>query len=275
MKNDNVRSIEEESAERIEKLRGSPLRRLYHAVSDRLNLGVLGRQRLKLLAFVWGYAPLLADKAIPFADRWRLLGRFLKVDWFVPHGHLPAEIAHIASVLAARPARGGECMVEAGCWQGGSSAKFSILCARFGYRLRIYDSFQGVEPVAPGSGEWEGWSGQYASPENVLRDHLQRFGEPDVVSIHPGWFADTLAREPVPDPVALAYIDCDLGKGTKEVLRGVMPALAEGGVVLTQDFHIGPVRDVLTSEDTWRDLGVAYPTIALRKGAYLAQIHWP
>jgi O-methyltransferase len=235
----------------------------------------LVRQRLKMLWFVWGYAPLLVLGRLPLSTRLRLVARFLRVDWNVLHCHFPSETSTIARELASRPARPGEIVVEAGCWQGGSSAKFSLLCRALGLRLHIYDSFEGVEALDPGehADEWD-FAGQYASPESRLRQNLETFGAPEVCEIHKGWFSDTLGAHPVPHPVRLAYIDCDLAKGTREALEGVMPSLAEDGCIVSQDFHIDPVRRLLLDPATWRELG--RPEFAVRpRGVFLATVHFP
>ncbi len=116
------------------------------------------------------------------------------------------------------------------------------------------------------------FSGSFRASADVLQRNLARFGEPDVCAIHPGWFADTLAHTPVPAPVKLAYIDCDLAKGTIEVLRGVLPSLAEDGTVFSQDCHIPCVFDVLSDAATWTALGQPAPRIE-RLGPQLARIH--
>jgi hypothetical protein len=232
------------------------------------------RQRFKLLYFVWGYSGLLRIASIPWRERLRLLRRFLVIDWSVLHAHAPAEISEIACILAERPARAGEVIVEAGCWQGGSSTKFSILCSLLGYDLHIYDSFEGVETLSPEAqaNEWE-FAGQYASPEGRLRENLARFGEPSRCSIHPGWFSETLAREAPSQPVRVAYIDCDLAKGTFEALQGVTRALVADGVVFSQDYHIDPVRRLLWDPTTWQRLGIPAPEISVH-GTFLASLRF-
>ena len=233
------------------------------------------RQRLKLLYYVWGYAGLLTVPGLRARDRVRLLGRFLRIDWNIVHAHLPSEVVTIARALSERPARPGEVMVEAGCWQGGSSAKFSLLCELLGYELWIHDSFEGVERLSAEdqAHEWD-FAGQYASSQERLREHLRRYGAPDVCHIRAGWFSDTLATKPFPRPVRVVWIDCDLGKGTLEVLRGVTPSLVDDGWIFSQDFHIEPVRRVLQDPTTWRELGRGDPEIR-RLGLFLASVRFP
>ena len=235
----------------------------------------LDRQRVKLLYFVPGYWPLLRLPALSVVARLKLLARFIRIDWNVLHSHQPSEIASVCAVLAQRPARRGEVMVEAGCWNGGASAKFSLVCELYGYRLHIYDSFEGVEPMtAEAKQRGYDFSGEYVASEATLRATLQRFGAPDVCSIHMGWFAATLARSPVADVVRLAFIDCDSAKGTEEVLLGVVPSLASDGVVFSQDFHIAPVRDLLLDPRTWERYGRGGPSIERLRG-HLAMLRLP
>jgi hypothetical protein len=66
-----------------------------------------------------------------------------------------------------------------------------------------------------------------------------------VVTIVEGWFADTFGADRVPDRVRVVLIDCDLAKGTAEVLDGVGGRLADDARVFTQDFHIPEVRSAI------------------------------
>jgi O-methyltransferase len=165
-------------------------------------------QRIKLLWYIWGYWPILFLKNASLANKLRLLRKFLRVDWYVPHEHQPCEIASITRVIAERRSRNGEAMVEAGCYKGGSSCKFSIVCSMFGYRLHIYDSFEGVEELSPEirAKDYD-YSGQYAAAESEVRENLQKYGDISVCMIHKGWFCDTIARNPVTVPFRVVYID--------------------------------------------------------------------
>jgi len=220
------------------------------------------RQRLKLGWLGWGYWGLLFLKAFSLHDRIRLIWRFLTIDWHVLHGHWPSEITLVSRALADRVRREDEAVVEAGCWHGGSSAKFSILCKMLGYRLHIYDSFEGVGDLTDEdrANEWD-YEGQYASPESVLHENLRRYGEESICSIYKGWFSNTLARGMTPARVKLSYIDCDIAKGTRDALDGIVPSLVSDGWIFSQDFHIEPVRRLLCEEASWQKLDKGMPTI--------------
>ena len=246
--------------------RGESLARRFHRwytrwIAPRI-LREINRQRLKLIWFVWGYWPLLSIKTLRIVDRIRMLAHFILIDWNVLHSHRPSEIASVCKALTERQARHDEVMVEAGCWQGGSSAKFSVVCKMLGYKLHVYDSFEGVEEMSSEEKQKSyDFSGEYSANESVLRGNLKRYGEISVCSIHKGWFAETLAVTPVVAPIRVVYIDCDLAKGTQEVLIGVMPSLVRDGWIFSQDFHIKPVRDLLYDTDTWKRFGRGIPSI--------------
>ena len=239
------------------------LERAVHAVYKRVVVPFVGdpltRQRFKLLWFVPGYwALIVARSRLSLAQRLRLFVQFLRIDWHILHAHTPYEITCIVVALSQSHSQSGRAFVEAGCWQGGSSAKLSILCELLGLELHVYDSFQGVEHVPRIPGEWD-YSGEYATPETTVRDNVARFGEKSVVTYWPGWFAETLAKCPLKLPVAAAYIDCDIAKGTHEALLGIVPSLVPHGVIFSQDYHIRSVRALLEDHVTWEGLGVPVP----------------
>jgi O-methyltransferase len=153
-------------------------------------------------------------------------------------------------------------MVEAGCWQGGSSAKFSIVCKLLGYRLHIYDSFEGVPPLTEEEKqESTDFSFQYAADENRVRSNLRKYGELDVCVMHKGRFSETLGSTPHEQPVRVAFIDCDTARGTREVVQGVGEKLVDDAVIYSQDFHIGPVARLLFSDELWKALGCGVPRL--------------
>lgn len=249
----NTRAHDESHATRV-------LRRLYQRwIRSRVRDPLL-KQRLKLMWFVWGYRHVLGMREVSVVNRLRLIARFVRVDWNIEHAHTPEEIAHVCLAIGARRARRGEVVVEAGCWLGGSSAKFSIACRMFGYELRVYDSFAGVERLTSDEiGGGFDFSGTYVASENLVRSNVARFGVAEVCSFHPGWFAETLARTPLTVPVRVAYIDCDLAKGTREALAGIVPVLSLDGAIFSQDYHIEPVSTLLAHEATWQPYSKGLP----------------
>lgn len=209
------------------------------------------RQRLKMLYDIWFYLPLLQAATLPFGKRVGLILKFMRIDWNVLIGSKPAEVVPVLLDLMSRRANPGEVFIEAGCWKGGSTSKFSLACRELGYKVQVFDSFQGVKE----------WHYLFAAQQDLVEHNITKYGDISVCSFHPGWFADTLAKHPVTVPVRMVYIDCDVPIGTKEALAGVLPALVKDGVVYTQDYHLDDVKQVLNDPKTWSEFGVAMPTI--------------
>lgn len=244
-----------------------------NSIRSRINNEIV-LQRLKMIWFIWGYIPILFSNSFSIIQRLGLLVRFLIIDWNILHSHKPCEITKVFTALGTRRAMPGEVMIEAGCWKGGSSAKFSILCETLGYKLLIYDSFQGVEPLSRREmeGEYE-YSGEYKASLQEVTKNIQSFGAMDVCQLIEGWFSDTIASIPVHSPVRLVFIDCDLAKGTFEVLQGVIPNLVGDAIIITQDYHIKSIRELLHSSSTWMNLQMPFPNIHKECGN-LASLSW-
>jgi O-methyltransferase len=250
------------------------VRRLYvRYVRPHIRREITG-QRLKLAWFIWGYWPLFTIRNVSIWNKLRLFSRFVVIDWHVVHGHEPSDIALVCKALAERRSRRGEALLEAGCFNGGSSAKFSLICALLGYELCVYDSFEGVEPMsAEAKRDSYDFSGEYAAAEESVRANVAAYGEPSVCSFVKGWFSDTLAKGGVGHGVRVAYIDCDVAKGTREALQGIVPALVDGGCIFSEDFYLTPVVSLLVDPSTWRGLGRDLPTIT-RVGRKIALIRF-
>jgi hypothetical protein len=212
----------------------------------------ISQQRLKLSYYIWGYYPLFKIRTLSLVDKLKLLIRYLIIDWNVEHCHSPFEISMVCYELANRYARPGEIFLEAGCWKGGASSKFSIICKMLGYVCHIYDSFEGVE-ITEHIGKLEGYdySGEYCASENTVRKNIRQYGQAEACMIHKGWFCDTLATGPVSSRIKVAFIDCDLAKGTKEALMGIVPSLVDDGCIFSQDYHIISVQKLLNNQYTW------------------------
>lgn len=234
----------------------SIIKKLYVLLIKSLLGEELNQQRFKLIWFIWGYFPLFKIKQFTLGQKLNLLKKFLKVDWFVLHGHRPQEICEVAKVFALRKALPGEIMIEAGTYNGGSAAKFSFLCEMQGYTLHIFDSFEGVEPLSPElyNIEWD-FAGEYAATEEYVWNNLKKYGAPEVCKTIKGWYSNTMNSLNVKDPVRVVYIDCDLAKGTKECLDAIAPKLTKDAVIFSQDYQFPTVRALLNDSNTWLPYG--------------------
>ena len=220
----------------------------------------MSQQRVKLVLWdVFSYFKLFGLHNMTFSKKFSIVWKCILTDWNVPHAHKPIEIIPILIEISERKGNGMEVFVEAGCWLGGSTIKFSLLCEAFNYPLHVFDSFAGVEFNAESSEEESRFFGEYVGPLDQVRNNVKTFGCLEVCTFHKGWFEDTM-RE-VQFPVRLAYIDCDLSKGTKEVLSVVVPNLSKDGIVYTQDYQITSLRKMLHETSTWTNLNLPVPTV--------------
>src|SRR5436190_1471594 len=82
------------------------------------------RQRLKLIYDIWWYCPLLRFRGLRWRERINLIWNLIRIDWFILHASKPAEVVPVLVDLMSRRARSNEVFVEAGCWNGGTTARW-------------------------------------------------------------------------------------------------------------------------------------------------------
>jgi O-methyltransferase len=160
------------------------------------------------------------------------------------------------------------CVVEAGCYKGGGTAKFSIGAKAAGRRLVIFDSFQGIPPNDEEhdttiygedlTGAFAG--GTFAGTLDEVRSNVGKYGEIDVCEFVEGWFEDTLPG--FAEPIAAAYIDADLASSTRTCLKYIYPLMVPGGILHSHDGNMPLVVDVFDDDAFWKtELGCRKPQI--------------
>ncbi len=211
---------------------------------------------------------------ISAADRVRFIRRILEVHRKVDCPHTNAEILAFVTRIFELGPNMEAAFVEAGCFKGGSSAKFSIACAMVGRQLILCDSFQGIPSNSEEHGKTifgsdaEFPEGSYVGTLDEVKRNIKTYGEIGVCEFIEGFFDETL-----PDfdrPVAAAYIDVDLASSTRSCIRYLYPNIQKGGYILSQDGHLPLVIKTFEDETLWQDeLGVPKPEI---KGLWKSKI---
>jgi len=152
------------------------------------------------------------------------------------------------------------CVVEAGVFNGVSSAKFSLVVKKLKRALYLFDSFEGL----PDNDEQhqenimgkniKGWfsSGAFGGNYHRFVKTLQICGEYGVCHIRKGWFEDTLPC--FKEPVVAAYLDCDLASSTRTCLQNIYPLLVPGGFIVSQDGDFPLVIDVFRDNVMWKEI---------------------
>lgn len=203
---------------------------------------------------------------VPFRERWRLMRRFALISRRVSCAHTQSEMIAVARSIFELPPDTPACIVEAGCYRGGSGAKLSLCAALTGRTLYLFDSFQGIPP----NDEEQLWCGtrrvvfqpgEYAGSLEEVRDNIARFGAVDCCRFVRGWFSDTMPG--FAEPVGVAFVDVDLVSSTRDCMRHLFPRLVPRGAIYSQDAHLSEVASLLTDREFWRnEVGVVAPQTA-------------
>lgn len=201
-----------------------------------------------------------------FGDRWRILRRFYETTLGVDCAHTQDEMLRFAANILRVPAGVEGCVVEAGCFKGRGTAKFSVAAKLAGRRLLVFDSFEGL-PVNSEQhrdsifGERPDFSaGRYLGALEEVQHNVAVFGEPQVCEYLKGWFEQTMPG--FSEPVVAAYLDVDLVSSTKTCLKHLYPLLQPGGYLYCQDAHLPLIIELLNDAEFWlREVGCDKPAI--------------
>ena len=199
--------------------------------------------------------------------RENLLRQFRAVDRNLGSVHAEREMLIMTDFLLTTKVPG--CIVECGCFKGGSSAKLSLVAAATGRKLYICDSFQGLPAIHEGDGDFSltatgqayGFhEGQYAASMDLVRNNITQWGNISVCTLVPGFFCDSLPglkTEP-----AFIFADADLIQSTRDVLRHLWPALAVGGRFYSHDTnHTEFVEGIMDNGFWTREIGEPAPVM--------------
>lgn len=165
-----------------------------------------------------------------------------------------------APLLAHRPAG---VLVEAGCYQGVSTARLSHLAEVLDTQLVVFDSFEGLpvhserHRVTITGRPVRGWflPGALAATLDEAQVTVKEHGVPERVDWMPGWFVDTMPGFNL--PVAGAFLDVDLAGSTRTCLDHLWPLLTDRGVIVSQDGHLPLVVDEI---HRWADTADPRPS---------------
>ncbi|MGE4278645.1 MAG: class I SAM-dependent methyltransferase [Magnetospirillum sp.] len=115
------------------------------------------------------------------------------------------------------------------------------LAARAGQRVHGFDSFEGLP---------QSWG---AEPAGVLTTGAQLPPVADNVTLHAGWFSDTLAPflASHAGPVRLVNIDSDIYASAREVLFALAPRLVPGSILVFDEL----IGNRTWAEDEFKALG--------------------
>jgi hypothetical protein len=207
------------------------------------------------------------DQPLPGSAILSIAPRFMWNSRRVQTASRYAEHLAIASHAIGVPAATEGCVIECGCFKGGSTVNLSLAAALTGRELHVFDSFEGLP--APTNGDAENFlhhdritntyeSGMYAGTLEEVRENVRRYGALDVCSFHKGWFEDTLPG--LSTPCVTAFVDVDLRHSLETCVRAIWPVLTEGGALFVHEARHHEIASLFFDSAWWeRELGVQAP----------------
>jgi len=141
----------------------------------------------------------------------------------------PEELFTIAHHLYVMKSYGAEgALAEFGCYKGYSTAMLSYACGLLGIPMHVFDSFAGLPPSAHTY-----QVGQFAGSLDEVKSHVARYGSPEVVTFHKGFFSETLPSLDVARFITL-WMDVDLEASAQDVMT-VFDRVDPRGAIFTHE----------------------------------------
>jgi O-methyltransferase len=189
----------------------------------------------------------------------RLVRKFRRNTRAIPTASHYLEHLVIATRILEFPASIDGCVVECGAYKGGSAANLSLVCGLTGRSLEVFDSFSGLPEPTEGDrahvvldrlqkhiyrrGDWRG-------SFDEARENIARYGDASVVTLHAGYFEDTLPE--FEKGCIAAFVDVDLVASLKTCLTHLWPLLLDGGCLFTHEARHLEMADVFFDRAWWR-----------------------
>ena len=203
---------------------------------------------------------------LSFKSKLRIVKQLYLISLNIDSPHTQGEIlSFMSAVFNLSPANAGV-IVEAGCFKGGSTAKFSIAAEIKNRKLVVFDSFQGMpenyeQHIKDINGRSVGFAqGGYCGNLEEVKRNVQRFGKIKNCKFIPGWFDETMPNFKA--AISIIYLDVDLASSTRTCLKYLYPFLESGGVLFSQDGHLPLVIQVFEDDNFWiNEVGCNKPHI--------------
>ena len=169
------------------------------------------------------------------------------------------EHMELAAAVLRVPRTTEGCVVECGCYVGGSTANLSLVCAMTGRKLMIFDSFEGL----PEPAHYDRWhhaihaehtdiyyKGRFAATRETVQRNISKFGDLGVCDFRVGYFDETMPG--IGEPIVMAFLDVDLIDSLKPCLVGLWPNLRPGCRMYTHEARNLAFISVYFDQAWWR-----------------------
>jgi len=170
--------------------------------------------------------------------------------------HNPNAAIFILEKLFAEKNKGP--VVECGCFQGGMTAKLSVVCKHLNKQLFVFDSFEGLpyeekaEFLHPKKKKFHIFKkGKFACPLEKVKANIKKHGKVGVCTFVKGKFANTLNNYSNIKP-SFVIIDVDLVRSAKECIKTFYPQL-RGEYFFTHETMWRSFVSSITNPKWWRE----------------------
>lgn len=191
-------------------------------------------------------------------DKLRLAREMLRNNREIRTGSSFLEHLVIATKILNIPASAEGCIVECGCYKGGSTANLSLVAGLCDRRLEVFDCFEGMPE--PNEGDrahtlvaseqvhtYE--AGSWRASLDEARSNVERYGNASVCRFHVGYFEDTMPQFDA--PCVAAFLDVGLRSSVETSLRYLWPLLEDGCFLFTHEAKHMEIAGLFFDRDWW------------------------
>ena len=177
----------------------------------------------------------------------------------IPTGSTIHEHLVIAIELLNLPPEKDGCIVECGCYKGGSTANLSLIAGLCDRRLEVFDSFEGMPTPEErdrnhtnlnskslhvySENDWD------SSLEEVRRN-VAKYGDRSVCTFHPGYFEKTLPT--FEEDCALVFLDVGLRASAEVCLKHLWPLLGNNSYLFSHDVKHMEISALFFDDAWWK-----------------------
>ena len=181
-----------------------------------------------------------------------VVARFEEIHQNIECAHKEPNAYYLAEGLLLQQDVDGP-VVECGCFKGGMSAKFSVICKELGKELHLIDSFQGL-PCEEQHISWRGeeilfGEGAYKGSFDEVNKNINDCGEISVCRFHQGWFEGTIHK--INLLPSFVFIDVDIISSAKICIKHFWPKL-QGTRFYTHEACLKTYMNEVLNKDWWK-----------------------
>ena len=152
------------------------------------------------------------------------------------------------------------CVVECGCYKGGSTANLSLVCQLCHRSLEVFDSFAGLPEPSPDDRLHAAMDrdkvdvytkGAYCGTLDEVKKNLSRFGALSTCQFHVGYFEETLPK--FQNPCVFIFLDVDLRASLETCVKHLWPLLKEGNCLFTHEAQQMEMASLFFDQRWWQE----------------------